>query len=230
MERSSFILSTAAIAACATAACSTTSDAIGLVEKPGEFDLSAFTKMIAGPAEVRTVFDGGAELHPTILGGVKNALNGWEFGFGVKPTAFKTVFVAHGTSNLLLYDDTAWQTYSLGQMFDVRDPSGAVVQSNIFSPARATQTSSDPSDVRGFYQDASIETLQKRQVTFFVCNTALVQQASQIANAMAGRGVQRDEVIGTLRKHLVPGAMLVPSGVATIAYLQSKYHYAYAAN
>ena len=62
---------------------------------------------------------------------------------------------------------------------------GALVTSNIFGAARSTNTIADPSDVHGYYQDASIATLQRRGVMFFIFNTALVQQANQILAAGA---------------------------------------------
>ncbi|HTC31502.1 MAG TPA: hypothetical protein VK702_12320 [Candidatus Acidoferrum sp.] len=228
MQRKSFLVSAVPLAACATAACAGKGgSAIGLVETAVQFDAHAFDKLVATSAEFRQVWDAG-ELQPRILGGVKNSLNGLQFGFNVAPANIAMAFVAHNTSNLLLYDDTAWSTYVLGQLFAVKDPTGAVVQTNIFAPSRSTNSTADPSDVHGFYQDASITTLQRRGVHFFICNTALVQQAELIVRAGATRESPQ-EVADALRSHLLPGVMLVPSGVAAIAYLQSRYRYAYAA-
>ncbi|HTU69098.1 MAG TPA: hypothetical protein VMF11_02165 [Candidatus Baltobacteraceae bacterium] len=226
MQRSSFLISAVPLAACATAACSgRTGENIGLVETASQFDAHRFDKAVSTNAEFRQVWDAG-ELQPRILGGVKNSLNGLQFGFNVAPANIATAFVAHNTSNLLLYDDTAWSTYLLGQLFGVKDPTGAVVQTNIFSPSRSTSSTEDPSDVHGFYQDASITALQRRGVRFFVCNTALVEQAEAIVRAGATRQTP-PEVANALRSHLLPGVMLVPSGVAAIAYLQARYRYAY---
>jgi intracellular sulfur oxidation DsrE/DsrF family protein len=200
--------------------------AFDLVEKPGEFDLAAFTKRVSRPAEIRQVWDAG-KLYPQILGGVKNSLNGLQFGFHIAADEVALAFVTHNESNVLLYGSDVWARYNLGQVIGVHDPSGAVVSSNIFAPARSTNATADPSDVHGYYQDASIATLQRRGVMFFICNTALVQQARQIVDAGAARNETADQVARALRGSLLPGAMLVPSGVATIALLQSRHHYAY---
>ena len=226
MQRSSFLAAAVPLAACATAACGNAAGGIGLVETAEQFDARAFQKAVATTAEFRQVWD-AAELQPRILGGVKNSLNGLQFGFSVAPANIATAFVAHNTSNLLLYDDEAWSTYLLGQLFGVKDPTGATVQTNIFAPSRASSSSQDPSDLHGFYQDASITTLQRRGVHFFVCNTALVEQASAIVRAGATRETPQD-VANNLRAHVLPGVMLVPSGVAAIAFLQGRYHYTYA--
>ena len=225
IPRSAFIGASLALAAAATASPSDAAG-IGLVEKAGEFDIAAFTKRVSRDAQVRQVFDAD-KLHPQILGAVKNALNGLQFGFGIAPDQIATAFVAHSDSNVILYNDAAWAAYQLGAVFAVRDPSGAVVASNIFAPPRNTSMSSDPDDVKGFYQDASVTTLQKRGVLFFVCNTALVQQANQIANSGAAAGKSSDDVASALRRSLLPGVTLVPSGVAAIAYLQSRCRYSY---
>ncbi|HEV3157773.1 MAG TPA: hypothetical protein VGZ00_10545 [Candidatus Baltobacteraceae bacterium] len=226
IQRAAFIGSSFALAADIAVASSAKGEPIGLVETTEEFDLAAFTKLVSRSAYVRQVWDAGT-LHPQILGGVKSALNGLQFGFGIPPNQIATAFVTHKESNLLLYDDTAWSTYQLGRLFDVKDPTGALVTTNIFAPARSTQTNSDPNDVRGFYQDASISTLQARGVVFFACNTVLVQHAQQIANAGTARNQTPAEVAQQLRKHLLPKVTLVPSGVAAVAYLQSRFHYAY---
>jgi len=197
-----------------------------LVEKSGEFDSGAFTKRVSRPADIRQVWDAG-KLYPQILGGVKNSLNALQFSLGISADRLATALVTHNESNVLLYGNDAWARYNLGQVIGVHDPTGAVVSSNIFASARSTKTMTGPSDVHGYYQDASIETLQRRGVMFFVCNTALVQHAETIVAAGTATGRDAEKVAETLRKSLLPGAMLVPSGVAIIALLQSRHHYAY---
>jgi intracellular sulfur oxidation DsrE/DsrF family protein len=197
-----------------------------LVQTTAEFDVAAFAKRVSRAAEVRHVWDAGA-LNPRILGGVKNSLNGLQFGFGIEPGQLATAFVSHNESNLLLYDDAAWTTYRLGELFGVHDPNGAVVATNIFAAAHGTSMLADPNDVHGFYQDASVAALQRRGVMFFACNTALVQHAEQIAKSGFSRNQSAADIVHTLQRSLLRGVTLVPSGVAVVAYLQSRYRYAY---
>jgi intracellular sulfur oxidation DsrE/DsrF family protein len=213
--------------ALATAASGTLGDAAGaeVVGQAG-FDVSAFSKRVSRDADVRHVWDAGT-FYPQILGGVKNALNGLQFGFGIAPSRLATAFVTHNESNLLLYSDAAWTSYQLGTLYAVRDPNGATITSNIFASARSTSALADPNDVHGFYQDASIAALQRRGVMFFACNTALVQQAHQIANSGVAKNQSVDDIARTLQHSLLHGVTLVPSGVAVVAFLQSRYHYAY---
>jgi len=224
VNRSDFI--GASLAMSASSVLADTGSAAPLVENSTEFDIAAFTKRVSRPADIRQVWDAG-KWYPQILGGVKNSLNGLQFGFGIAADRLAIAFVTHNESNLLLYGNEAWARYNLGQVIGVHDPTGALVTSNIFGAARSTNTIADPSDVHGYYQDASIATLQRRGVMFFICNTALVQQANQILAAGAASGQEAVQVAQALRKSLLPGVMLVPSGVATIALLQSRHHYAY---
>lgn len=228
IPRSTFISASLVLAAAASAADPSEAADVGLVERAGEFDVAAFSKRVSQDADIRQVWDAG-KLNPMVLGAVKNSLNGLQFGFGIPPSRIATAFVAHNDSNVLLYGDAAWTTYQIGQVFAVHDPTGATVTSNIFAPARNTSATTDPSDVHGFYQDASITTLQKRGVLFFICNTALVQQSHQIANSGVAPGQSPGDIARGLRRSLLPGVTLVPSGVAVIAFLQSRYHYGHLA-
>jgi len=228
IQRSAFLGASLVLAAAATTAGASDAADIGLVETTSEFDVAAFARRVSRDADIRQVWDAG-KLNPKILGAVKNSLNGLQFGFGVAPDRIATAFVAHNDSNVLLYSDAAWTAYRLGEVLGVHDPTGAVVTSNIFAPARSASGAQDPDDVHGFYQDPSITTLQRRGVRFFVCNTALVQQAQQIVDSGVAPGQSAVDVARSLRHSLLPGAMLVPSGVATIAYLQSRYRYSHLA-
>jgi intracellular sulfur oxidation DsrE/DsrF family protein len=225
MQRSVFLGSSLALAV--TAASPREAEAMGLVETAREFDLAAFTRLVSREAEIRQVWDAG-KLYPPILGAVKNALNGLQFGFGIAPDRLATAFVTHSGSNLLLYNDEVWAAYHLGELFSVQDPSGAVVTSNIFAQARGSASITDPSDVHGRYQDASIAALQKRGVMFFLCNTSVVQHAHQIVSSGVAKTQNVDDVARTLRRSLLPGVMLVPNGFSVVAYLQSHYRYGYA--
>jgi intracellular sulfur oxidation DsrE/DsrF family protein len=224
--RSVFIGASLALATAAGGAQPAGAANLELVETTGEFNVTAFTKRVSRAADVRQVWDAGV-LNPLILGGAKNALNGLQFGFGFDPSRIATAFVTHNESNLLLYNDAAWTTYRLGELYSVRDPNGKVVTTNIFAPARSSSMLADPNDVHGFYQDASVAALQRRGVMFFACDTALVQQAEQIANSGVARNQPPADIARTLRLSLLHDVTLVPSGVATVAFLQSRFHYAY---
>jgi hypothetical protein len=80
------------------------------------------------------------------------------------------------------------------------------------------------------YQDASIEMLQRRGVVMLTCHTAVEEQAKALVKkGLAPAGMSPQAVANDILTHLIPDALVNPSMVATVAVLQQKYRYAYAA-
>lgn len=230
MQRRAFLASTA-LAATSAVACAQSgrSGALELVETSAQFDRAAFAKMVDAPgALARQLWDSGT-YDPLVLGAIKNALNGWQFGFGLAPEKIAMVACFHGAANAYLYNEYIWQRYHLGQALGFKDPSGTIVATNIFYPARTTiDIMADPNDPQGMYQDATIQALQRRGVVFLACHTAAADLARElVAGSAAPHGMTAPTVLKDLVGNLVPRASVVPSQVATIGYLQLRYHYAY---
>jgi intracellular sulfur oxidation DsrE/DsrF family protein len=70
--------------------------------------------------------------------------------------------------------------------------------------------------------------LQRRGMIVLTCHTAVEEQARAIVKrGFAPAGMTATDVAGDILTHLISGALVVPSMVATIAVLQSRYGYAY---
>ncbi|MGH7659819.1 MAG: transcriptional initiation protein Tat, partial [Vulcanimicrobiaceae bacterium] len=70
--------------------------------------------------------------------------------------------------------------------------------------------------------------LQSRGVVFLTCHTAVMEQSkSLIKGGFAPSGMTAKDVAADILTHLIPGAIVVPSGVATVAVLQQVYRYTY---
>lgn len=224
MERKTF-LATAAVTAAALAACGK-SDAnqLELVEPASQFDYAAFAKLVDRPADVRQLWD-ASHYQPGVLAGIKNAYNGYQFGYSIDPKRIAQVLCLHGSANAWAYDDSMWAKYQLGEMLQFKDPRGEVITTNVFSHAPAAVETNDPNDPHGFYQLATIDALQRRGLTVLVCHTGAADHARDIA-ASNGK-MQAEDVLRDLLSHLIPGAIAVPSVAATIGLLQNRFHYAY---
>ena len=228
MERKTFIAASALAAALVTDACAKSANALELVEARSEFDYAAFSKLVDRPFAVRQLWDvDGYE--PLALGGMKNALNGYEFGFGIAPSRIGLIACLHGSANAFAYSDAMWAKYKLGDAFGFKDPSGATVSSNIFFHARSRAvTTADPNDAGSMYQDGTLEALQRRGVIVLVCHTAAAEEARSLASGgFAPQGTSAGDVQRDLLAHLVPNVSVVPSMVATIGILQNRFKYAY---
>ena len=162
---------------------------------------------------------------------IKNSLNGLEFGFGVPEKQIQIVGALHGPANLLNYDDSVWEKYGLGELFDVNDPAtGKPAVRNPYYPSKEGKdlhyTSNDPDTEDSKYQDTSLQGLRARGVKFLSCHTALEGQARRVVR---GRklSVAPEEVVKDMMAHAQPGVLIVPSMVASLALLQNRGHYAY---
>ncbi len=200
-----------------------------LVEPSAQFDRATFAKLVDAPhALARQLWDSGT-YDPLVLGAIKNALNGWQFGFGLAPEKIAMAACFHGAANAYLYNEHLWQRYHLGQALGLKDPSGDIITTNIFYPARTPyDTLADPNDPHAMYQDGTVQALQRRGVVFLACHTAAADLARElVAGGAAPAGMTAQAVLNDLLANLVPKAFAVPSQVATIGYLQLRYHYAY---
>lgn len=224
MNRSDFLASSA-IAALADAVPGGTR----FVERKADFDEAAFEKIVGRPADVRMLFEQIA-FKPGMFSNVKNALNGLQFGFGYAPARIALAVAGHGPASSFTYSDYVWQKYKIGEFFGLKDADGNTIVSNTFLAAKAHDAAADPDDEKGMYQDTSVETLQKRGVVMLTCHTAVEEQSKAIVKkGFAPAGSSAQDVANDILTHLVPGALVVPSMVATVAVLQQKYRYAYAA-
>lgn len=170
-----------------------------------------------------TIFD------PAVLGSIKNSFNGLQFGFAYAPERIAIVLAGHGPSSIYAYTDYLWTKYRIGEFFAVKDSSGNAMTKNAFlSPRAPLDSSADPDDERGLYQDASLETLMRRGLIVLTCHTAVEEQAGALVRkGFAPPEMSAEDVAADILTHLIPGAIVVPSMVATIAVLQTTFRYSY---
>jgi hypothetical protein len=198
------------------------------VERRADFDEQAFAGIVGRPAQIRQLYE-AVSFQPGVLGSVKNSFNGLQFGFGYPADSVAIVLAGHGPSAVYGYGDYLWRTYRLGEFFKLLDAAGQPVRSNAYLNARAPfDTHANPDDDAGMYQDASIATLQRRGMIVLTCHAAVEEQArALVRQGFAPAGMTPTAVADDILTHLISGAVVVPSMVATIAVLQARYRYAY---
>lgn len=226
MLRKDFIAASAL--ATATPAVGSVPGGLHAVERRSDFDAAAFTAAVGRPAAMREVVE-AVGFHPALLNNVKNALNGLQFGFGYGPESIVVALAGHGPSSGYAYSDEMWAKYRLGEFLHIADASGAPLTHNAYYARSASfDRSVDPDDPKSMYQDTSVEMLQRRGVVVLTCHTAVMEQAKGlVAAGIVPTGTTARDVGADLLTHLIPGAIVVPSMVATIAVLQTQYRYAY---
>ena len=232
MKRIHFLAASATVAAAvvAPASAATVPGGTDFVERAAQFDAAGFDAVVGRPAQIRQVIEAVA-FNPTLLGNVKNSLNGLHFGYGHPADAIAIAIAGHGPSAAYGYSDYVWQKYRIGEFFKIHDESGKPIDRNIWLQAHAPfDPSADPNDEHGMYQDTSIEMLQRRGVIVLTCHTAVEEQSRKlVAGGYAPAGISASDVAADILTHLIPGALVNPSMIATVAVLQKAYKYTYAA-
>jgi hypothetical protein len=229
LNRKNFLTSSASVAAApAIAQAANVPGGTHRVERRADFDERAFDAIVGRPAQIRQVYEAVA-FEPAVLGSIKNSFNGLQFGYGYPAGEIAIALAGHGPSAVYGYTDYLWRKYRLGEFLKLRDATGQPVLTNVYVSARAPfDQSADPDDDAGAYQDASIETLQRRGLIVLTCHTAVEEQArSIVTRGFAPAGTNAVDVADDILTHLIKGAVVVPSMVATIAVLQNKYGYSY---
>jgi hypothetical protein len=229
LNRRNFLASATTLAAVpATAAAAAIPGGTHRVERRADFDEPGFATVVGRPAQIRQVYEAVA-LNPAVLGSIKNSLNGLQFGYGYPAGAIAIALAGHGPSGIYGYGDYVWAKYRIGEFFNVTDEVGGPVASNVYLAARARfDPSADPDDDAGMYQDTSIEMLQRRGLIVLTCHTAVEEQARSIVKrGFSPAGMTSADVAGDILTHLIPGALVVPSMVATLAVVQDRYRYTY---
>ena len=228
MKRSTFLYASGALAAGATRAqAQTVPGGTHLVERFADFDEDALQTAVNKPADVRQLWE-AVSFHPAVLGNIKNSLNGLRFGFGYMPERIAMVFTPHGPSGALTYSDAIWQKYALARALKLNDAAGAPLSGNTFIGEVRGTDADNPDDTGGFFQQTSIAALQRRGVVFLTCHTSVEEQARVLVNGgFAPAGAAASDVAADILQNLIPGAIVVPSMVATIAVLQQRYGYSY---
>ena len=230
MNRSTFIVSSASLAAAGATARGEAAVPGGtdLVERRASFDEAAFARIVGRTARIRQLVESVA-LNPVTLNNVKNSLNGLTFGYGYAARDVAIVMANHGAATAYGLRSEMWAKYRLGEFFKLLDAAGAPLTQNIYYPAKSSYDPGvSPDDEHGMYQDASIQMLQRRGVVVLACHTAIEEQSRKLVSQhFAPPGASASQVADDLLTHLIPGAFVVPSMVATVAVLQAVYHYTY---
>lgn len=157
------------------------------------------------------------------LNAMRNALNAQVVAFG--HPEFLVVSATHGSANLALLDQTAWDKYALAQIA----PKG-FDRNTLILPRPAAEA--DPRDIQnphGVYsgENTSIPALQLRGAVFLSCHNSLWELAARLAAGTNPDKLAVDALAADLTNHLVPGVVLTPGAVATLPELQ-RAGFAYA--
>ncbi len=154
-------------------------------------------------AQYRVVFNTSEMAEGNVLSYVDEFLSDFHTVHGTTDQQTRPVVVFRRLGTPMAFNDSIWQRYAVGEDLKTRDPvTNAIATRNIYWKPREGAT--------GWEARYGIEPLQRRGLISLVCNVAMTNWA----NRMAER-VKRDPeaVRKEVRENLIPGAILVPSGI-----------------
>lgn len=188
------------------------------------YDFAAIEARLALPFKHRQAFGSDKLADGVATGFMLNSLNAYEFDYGEGPGTLHALGIFYGTSVPMLLDDAAWKKYRLDIVQQRRgDPAKTRADDGGNPYLRATSRldrSAARGDLHGLYHDRSLAALTKRAASWLACDNALRGLATDIAVAYGMSDDPVETVHADLRAHLVPGALLVPAGVAAVNQAQ----------
>jgi hypothetical protein len=189
----------------ASAAAAPEANASGILTKAG------IVSLLRKDAVERQVFATVPLKEGVVLHYLVNWLQAVQVAYGTPPAATHAVAVMYGPSLALMLDDAFWDTYVTDAIITQLGEKPQPRKGNPFlhpKPGAAPATSDD------------VTTLMSRGVTFLVCANAFAGAAGLFARQP---NFPKDKPpFEVLRAALIPGAYLVPAGVAAVTTVQQN--------
>ncbi|HYK82626.1 MAG TPA: hypothetical protein VEU55_05725 [Gemmatimonadales bacterium] len=126
--------------------------------------------------------------------------------YGLEDADVSAVLVVRHSAIAMAFGDDIWAKYKLGELWNLTDPATkAPALRNPFAHVR-------PGELPPF-PDAAVEKLLARGVKMGVCNVALTLNSARAGQRL---GIAKDDARKEWVAGLLPGAVVVPSGVLAV--------------
>ena len=188
-----------------------------------QWDHEALSEVLAYKLATKQAWD-NTEIGGPWLNVMRNSLNAQVWSFNHPD--FLVVSATHGAAHYALYDQPTWDKYGLAKIVGKGFETNTLIQPRPAGNGDARNFQ----DPEGVFSGAnsSIPALQERGVVFMACHNAIWEQATRLIKAGANPDKLSVEALtAELTNHLVPGVVLTPGVVATLAELQ-RAGFAYA--
>jgi hypothetical protein len=179
------------------------------------FDLKAFNAGLDGTQTHKHLYTSVEIENGTAFAMVQNTMLAYQ-QIGTPPSDITTAAVFyHGTAVLLGFDDVVWNTYIIPLAKSKKvSPRMAAPQAQI-----STYLPAKPAGNPATAQIARLA--QGASLRLYLCNEATRGFASAVAETLSLNAI---EVYRTMTAHLLPSAMLTPTGVWAVHAVQ-EHHY-----
>jgi hypothetical protein len=162
-------------------------------------------------AQYRVVFNASDIADGAAMAYASTFFDHFHEAHGTSDAQTRPVIVFRRLGTVMALNDMLWEKYAIGDDRKVSDPAtNAPAKRNVFWKAAPNAS---PEAV-----STKIETLHKRGMISLVCNIAAMNVCYSLAQK-SGRDVE--EVRQEVKANLVPGAILVPSGIYALIRAQN---------
>ncbi len=177
---------------------------------PAEWD-DSWVRRITAPH--RQVFDSPEIEEGVALHQARTWLLGYREVYNTTDADHNAVIVIRHAAVPMVMDDATWDRFELGAANDLKDPaSGEPARRNPFMNVR-------PGDQHSLvWPDGGLDTLMARGAIVVACNLAL-QRIVRLIRA-ATPSTTREEAQAEMLAHVVPGVVVMPSGIFAVARAQ----------
>jgi hypothetical protein len=178
------------------------------VESATDWDMS-WTDAVA-KAKYKAVFDS-----PSLADGAAPDLaagiwDNFKDAYGTDD-GVRMVIIMRQLGQVMAFNDHMWEKYGIGEERKVNDPITKLpVKRNPYASAAGNEES--------WAINSKLDALHKRGAIFLVCNRASMNWAAGAAERMQ---LPVEDVRAEVRKNLVPGAILMPTGVFALVRAQN---------
>jgi hypothetical protein len=193
-----------------------------ILTSPDQWDHEALSEVLAYKPSTKQAWD-MTDITGPWLNLVRNALNAQVWSF--KHPDFLAVAECHGTAQLALYDQAAWDKYQLGRLTGGKLTTNTLIKSK---PAETVDTRDFENPSGAFSPaDNSIPALMRRGVVFMSCHNAIWEQAGTLlSEGINPDGLSHEALAAELTNHLISSVVLTPGAVGTLPELQQAgFHY-----
>ena len=142
--------------------------------RPGDpsYRFREYEDIVNRNVQVKQVYQWPNIANAILFTNVRNGLNGFQFSYDIPPDQIQVVVQAYASANAAIYDDFIWEKYRWGEAFNVMDPeTNRPATRNIWDVGTVAHTTLTPGRQPAernhpFFEDTSIEGLQRRRVLF----------------------------------------------------------------
>jgi hypothetical protein len=162
-------------------------------------------------ARYRVVFNASEIAHGAAMDYAATFLDHFHEVHGTRDSATRPVIVFRRLGVPMAFNDAIWDRFAIGEDQKLNDPATkAPARRNIFLSAYPGISAQEAA--------ISLGTLRSRGLISLVCDFALSNWSRSVAERLQ---LDKNEVANQVRANLIPGAILVPSGIYALIRAQN---------